>query len=186
MNRIFIHAARAILSVLLFTSLAAAEVVRVEITAKRDVAAGRAFGSVGPYERLSGKIYFAVDSKNRRNQVIADLDKAPKNAAGMVELSADLVIFRPRDSARANGIALFDIVNRGATVVLNTFNGATGTAPETEAGDGFLFMRGYTIVQVGWEFDARRENAVRIDVPRAVGVTARAARGDGQVGARCR
>ena len=75
----------------------------------------------------------------------------------MVEMSADLVIFKPRDPARGNGVALFDIVNRGATVVLNTFNGQTGNTPEGEAGDGFLFTRGYTVVQVGWEFDARRK-----------------------------
>ena len=117
MNRILSNAARAVLLIVLLQSWAAAEVTRVEITSKRDVAAGRVFGSVGPYERLSGKIHFAVDPGNRRNQVIADIDKSPKNSAGMVEMSADLVIFKPRDPARGNGVALFDIVNRGATVV---------------------------------------------------------------------
>jgi alpha/beta hydrolase family protein len=42
---------------------------------------------------------------------------------------------------------------------------------EGEAGDGFLFTQGYTVIRVGWEFDARREGAVRIDTPAAVGVT---------------
>ena len=85
-------------------------------------------------------------------------------------MSADLVILKPRDPSRGNGIALFDIVNRGGTVALTAFNGPTTNTPG-EVGDGFLLDRGYTIVQVGWEFDARREGAVRIDVPGAVGIS---------------
>src|SRR5438309_11820117 len=88
---------------------AKAEVARVEIAARRDVAAGRSFGSVGAYERLTGKIYFLIDPANKRNQVIADIDKAPKNAAGKIEVSSDLVILRPRDASKGNGIAIFDI-----------------------------------------------------------------------------
>jgi hypothetical protein len=150
--------------------LVSAEVSRVEITARRDLASGRLFGVAGAYEQLTGKLYFLVDPANKRNAVIADLDKAPRNAAGKVELSADLVIIRPRDLAKANGIALFDIVNRGNGVVFPAFNGPVTDTPEGEAGDGFVLSRGYTIVRVGWEFDARREGAVRIDVPNAAGV----------------
>jgi hypothetical protein len=152
-------------------ALVSAEVSRVDITSRREAAGGRSFGPAGPYERLAGKVYFLIDPGNKRNQVIADLDKAVKNSAGRIEMSADIVIFKPRDPARGNGIALFDIVNRGGTVALNVFSGPVGTTPESEAGDGFLLRRGYTIVQVGWEFDARREGAVRIDVPAAAGVT---------------
>jgi hypothetical protein len=43
--------------------------------------------------------------------------------------------------------------------------------PDAEVGDGFLLSRGFTIVQVGWEFDARREGAIRIDLPAGVGIT---------------
>ena len=156
---------------LVWPALAGAEVTRVEIASRRDVAAGRSFGSVGSYERLTGKIYFLIDPANKRNQVIADLDKAPRNAAGKIEFSADLVILRPRDASKGNGIAIFDIVNRGAGVVLPNFDGPPGKTPESEAGDGFLLNRGYTVVMVGWEFDARREGAVKIDVPGAMGVT---------------
>ena len=171
MNGLLRHIALAALLAIVIPALASAEVSRVAITARRDVAGGRSFGAAGSYERMSGKVYFLVDPGSRRNQVIADLDKAAKNAAGKIEMSADLVIFRPRDPSRGNGIALFDIVNRGATVALNNFNGPTTNTPEGEVGDGFLLARGYTIVQVGWEFDARREGAVRIDLPGAAGVT---------------
>jgi len=160
MNRLLQHAARlsvlVSIGVLILPALVRAEVSRVEIASRRDLAGGRSFGSTGPYERLTGKIYFAIDPANARNQVIADLDKAPKNAAGKIEISADLVILKPRDPSKGNGIAIFDIVNRGAGVVLPQFDGPPGKTPESEAGDGFLLDRGYTVVMVGWEFDARR------------------------------
>jgi hypothetical protein len=171
MTRFLRRAAIAALLAASVPALVSAEVSRVEITGRRDVAGGRSFGPAGPYEQLTGKLYFLIDPGNRRNAVIADLDKAPRNAAGKVELSADLVILRPRDPGKANGIALFDIVNRGNGVVFGAFNGPAGNTPETEAGDGFVLNRGYTIVRVGWEFDIRREGAVRIDVPAATGVT---------------
>ena len=123
------------------------------------------------YERLAGKLYFLIDPANKRNQVIADLEKARRNSDGKVEMSADLVIWRPRDLSRGNGMALFDIVNRGGTVALTIFDGPVTNTPEGEVGDGFLLNRGYTIVQVGWEFDARREGAIRVDLPEAVGVS---------------
>ena len=56
-------------------------------------------------------------------------------------------------------------------MVFPAFNGPATDTPEGEAGDGFVLSRGYTIVRVGWEFDIRREGAVRIDVPVAAGVT---------------
>ncbi|MBI4887479.1 MAG: hypothetical protein HY824_10325 [Acidobacteria bacterium] len=171
MKRLLFHVARVLVVLLVVPPLAGAEVSRVDITSRRDVAGGRSFGSVGPYERLAGRIFFAIDPASKRNQVIADLDKAPRSAQGAVEFSADIAIFRPRDPARGNGIALFDIVNRGGTVALNVFSGPVTNTPEGEAGDGFLLARGYTIVQVGWEFDARREGAIRIDAPPATGVT---------------
>jgi hypothetical protein len=177
MTRLLWQAARLVIAVLMVPALVSAEVSRVEMTSRRDVAGGRSFGSAGPYERLAGTIYFLIDPANTRNQVIADLDKAPKNGAGRIEMSADVVIFKPRDPGRGNGIALFDIVNRGGTVALNVFSGPVTNTPEGEVGDGFLLSRGFTIVQVGWEFDARREGAVRINVPAAAGVT-------GLVGAR--
>ena len=62
-------------------------------------------------------------------------------------------------------------MNRGNGVVFPAFNGPVTDTPEGEAGDGFVLSRGYTIVRVGWEFDIRREGAVRIDVPVATGVT---------------
>src|SRR5258706_8654284 len=149
-----------------------AEVSRLGVLSRRDVAAGRSFGSAGPYEQITGRLYFLIDPSNKRNQVVTDLDKATRNATGKIELSTDLVILKPRDASRGNGIALFDIVNRGRGVAFPKFDAPTsaGGTPQDEFGDGFLLNRGYTIVQVGWEFDVRREGAIRFDPPRANGV----------------
>jgi hypothetical protein len=133
-----------------------AEVTRVEISRRQDVLGGKAFGEVGAYEKLAGKVYYAVAPENPHNRIIADLDKAPRNSQGKVEFSADVFILRPKDAARGNGVLLFDIVNRGRMTLLNIFNHGTASAdPATEAefGDGLLMRQGYTLVSIGWQFD---------------------------------
>jgi hypothetical protein len=160
---------------LLVPMVATAEVTRVEVATRRDVLGGRTFGSVGAYEHLSGRVYFAVDPSHPRNRIIADLDRAPRNTEGRVEFSADLEILRPRDPARANGIALIDVVNRGNRTLLRSFNRASGAADlaaQAAYGDGFLLQRGFTIVWVGWEFDVvPRPGALRITVPSVPGTS---------------
>ena len=137
-----------------------AGVTRVEITSKQDVLAGKSFGSVGAYEKLAGKVYFAIDPNNPHNKIIVDLDKAPRNAQGKVEFSADVFILRPKDSSHGNGVLLFDIPNRGGKGALSTFNRAKGSADPTteeEFGDGLLMREGYTVVSIGWEFDVPKK-----------------------------
>lgn len=129
--------------VLLFAVPAFAEVTRVEITSRADIA-------FAGYERITGRVFFAVDPQNPRNAVIVDLDKAPRSAAGKVEFSADFYILRPKSGG--NGVAIVDIVNRGGRTVINNFNRARGAA-DPEVGDGFLMKQGFTVVAVAWEFD---------------------------------
>src|SRR5439155_20042362 len=80
MTRLVRHAIHSILVLFLVPALVSAEVSRVEITSRRDAAGGRSFGSAGMYELLAGKIYFLIDPANKRNQVIADLDKRRRTA----------------------------------------------------------------------------------------------------------
>ena len=170
----FIRSACAIsfaLCVAALATVARAEVTRVEITSRQDVLNGKAFGSVGAYEKLHGKVYFAVDPNNPHNKIIADLDKAPRNAQGKVEFTADLFILRPKDAARGNGVALFDVVNRGRKGVLGVFNRGTGSVDpsmDSDFGDGLLMREGYTVVAVGWEFEVRSDrekNLIGVQVP---------------------
>lgn len=144
-----------------------AELTRVEITRRVDVLNGKAFGGVGPYEKLHGKAYFAVDPKNPRNQVIADIELAPRNREGKVEFSADLFILKPKDPARGNGVVFFDVVNRGRSRLLTTFSAAAAADdPTTEAhfGDASLLLQGFTLVAVGWQFDVE-DQLIGLDAP---------------------
>ena len=130
-----------------------AEVTRVDVTNRADVAGY-------DYEQITAKVHFAVDPKDPRNGVIADIDKALKNADGKVEFTADLFAFRPKTGG--NGVALVDVVNRGGTTAFRL----NRTAGANLVGDGFLMKQGFTILCIGWEFDVRaREGIIRIDVP---------------------
>jgi alpha/beta hydrolase family protein len=159
------------LAITLAPGASRAEVTRVEITSRQDVLGGKSFGAAGAYEKLTGKVYFAVDPTNSRNKVIVDLDKAPRNGQGKVEFSADLFILRPKDSSLGNGVVFFDVVNRGNKQILSTFNRAKGSpdpTSEAEFGDGLLMREGYTIVAVGWEFDIpKKKELVTLDAPMA-------------------
>jgi hypothetical protein len=148
-----------------------AEVARIEISSRQDVLGGKGFGTAGAYEKLAGKVYFAVSPENAHNRVIADLDKAPRNSQGKVEFSADLFILKPKDPSRGNEVLFFDIVNRGNKSLLSTFNHAAGSDdPTTEAqfGNGLLMREGFTLVAVGWQFDVpKQKNRIGFDVPAA-------------------
>src|SRR5688572_10210492 len=151
------------------TAPAQAELTRVEIASRVDVLGGKAWGEVGPYEKIQGRAYFAVDAANPRNQVIADIALAPRNKEGKVEFSADLFILKPKDSSRGNGVVFFDVVNRGRFRLLSVFSDAEGADdPTTEAhfGDASLLLQGYTLVAVGWQFDVA-DPLIGIQVPKA-------------------
>jgi hypothetical protein len=131
-------------------------VTRIQVLDRADVLDGASFGSAGAYERISAKVYFAVDPKLAPNRIIADIDLAPRTPDGKVEFSADLYILKPRDSAKGNGTALLEISNRGGKGLLNMFDLGQGSPdPHTPAefGDNFLLEQGYTLVWIGWEFD---------------------------------
>ncbi|HZS05150.1 MAG TPA: alpha/beta hydrolase domain-containing protein [Blastocatellia bacterium] len=141
---------------LLATINAQARVTRVEIISRADLLGGKGFGLAGAYEKIVGKVYFAVDPNNPHNKIIVDLDKAPRNEQGMVEFSADLYILKPKDLSRGNGAVLFEIPNRGGKGMVRFFNHSRGSADlttEAEFGDGFLMRQGLTLVWVGWQFD---------------------------------
>jgi hypothetical protein len=130
-----------------------AAVVALEVRQREPFAGGKAFGEAGPYEKIVGVARFAVDPSHVRNRGIIDLELAPRNAENKVEFEADVVILAPREPARGNGALLYDVNNRGNKLALRFFNNAPGGNDPTsaaDAGDGFLFRRGYTVVWCGW------------------------------------
>lgn len=156
MNRSFL-----VLSLMacLAPSMADARVVRFVVEQTRPVAEGTSFGAAGEYERLDGTAFFEVDPKDPLNAVIVNIDRAPRNARGMVEFSAPFSILRPRDAAKGNHKIFFGINNRGNKQAVSYFNfgqgGPGGNNPVTAAdlGDGFLMRLGYTVVDTAWEGD---------------------------------
>jgi hypothetical protein len=126
------------------------------------LADGAPFGTVGAYERVIGKAKGEVDPKHPGNSGIALIDKAPLNASGKVEYTADIFILRPKDPAKGNGRILYEVNNRGRKMLFgNIADGPQGVNdPKTMAdvGNGFPLRQGYTIVWSGWDPDAPRAN----------------------------
>lgn len=67
------------------------EIVKVEWPAFE----GRAFGTVGTYDRILAGATIAVTPDDPHNKIIVDLDRAPRNAQGQVEATTDVEILRP-------------------------------------------------------------------------------------------
>lgn len=152
-----------------------AALVRIEVTERSDILGARTFGSAGAYERVRGIAHFAIDPKAEANRNITDIDRAPRNPAGLVEFSADLYLLKPRDPGRGNGTILFEPPNRGGKGMLGMFNRATSSLDPTESqhfGDGLLLTQGYTLAWLGWQHDVpQRQGLMRLNAPAAQDVT---------------
>jgi hypothetical protein len=134
-------------------------VVAFVVEQRRSFAGGMQFGSAGAYERLDGTAYMEVSPSHPLNTVVVDLDKAPRNARGMVEFRAPFFILKPVDERRGNHKILYGINNRGNKQTLGYWNfvpsgpGINDPITLADAGDGFLMRLGYTIVDAGWQGD---------------------------------
>jgi hypothetical protein len=142
----------------LFPLALRAEIVRFDITERVPAFAGRSFGNVGTYERITARATFALNPADDRNAVSTDLALAPRNADGKVEATADVVILRPTDPTHANGTLLLDVPNRGRKLAPQLFDdsaqpGANNADKAEDAGIGFLHRQGFTMVWVGWQGD---------------------------------
>src|ERR1700759_4848402 len=125
---------------------AAAKVTKLEITSKDD------FGTFKPGEYVwwQGKIY----GEPSPSEKIPDLDKAARNARGMVEYSAKISLMFPKNPKSGNGTLLVDIPNRGrvyAQALYNSLHDEPSEYGTTEFGTGFLQDHGFAIAEVMWE-----------------------------------
>jgi hypothetical protein len=154
-------------------------VVGLEVTRREPVLDGAPFkgaGGIGSgYEKLEGVLHLTADPAARANEPIVDLERAPRNARGLVEYSADFYLLRPLDGGRRR--LLLDVPNRGRKIALGMFNSTPRsndpTGPE-DFGNGFLMRHGYTVAWVGWQPDVpRRDGMMAMTVPRVAGVSAR-------------
>ena len=102
---------------LAWTATGHAEVRRLVVSAREDVLGG-------DYEKLRGTVEYELDPTHPANAGIVDLDRAPRNARGRVEASADFMVLRPRRPPARGATALLEVSNRGGKALLPYFNRA--------------------------------------------------------------
>lgn len=147
---------RAALLLLCLAAPAEARLLRLEVLATAPAFGGQAFGAAGAYERVTARATIALDPADPRNALIADLEHAPRNARGLVEATSDVVVLRPMDPARGNGVLLFDVPNRGRKALLPALNDAPPSqdlSTPAEAGNGYVFRAGYSVAWAAWQHD---------------------------------
>jgi Alpha/beta hydrolase domain len=150
-----------------------ARIVEIKVQSVRPFAEGQVFGPAGAYERVTGTAIGELSPTDTRNRVIVNLDRAAKNARGMVEYEVDFDLLRPVDTKLGNGKIMYDVTNRGRKflpvwLMAAAPAGANNPLTPADAGDGLFLRMGYTIVWTGWDADAPRTGGgMAIKVPLA-------------------
>ena len=141
-----------------------ARVLHVEVASRTTVLNGKAFGDAGAYERITGRVYFSLPLANAHNQRIVDLGNAVNLKNGEVEFSADFIAVRPKDVHKGNGSLLLEVPNRGNARILAVVDGGDEDLAR-DAGDAWLLRNGYTVVSLGWQWDAQAPGELRFFAP---------------------
>ncbi len=144
--------------------LCLARVTRVKITSRRDVLGGKTFSEAGAYERVAGRVYFSIPVANQHNQRIVDLANAENLKNGEVEFSTDFVAVRPKDVRKGNGSMLLEVPNRGHSRILSLVDGGDEDLSK-DAGDAWFLRNGFTVVSLGWQWDAADADALKLYAP---------------------
>jgi hypothetical protein len=141
-----------------------ARVLRVEVASRTVVLDGKLFGDAGAYERITGRVYFSLPVANPHNQRIVDLSNAVNLKNGEVEFSSDFVAIRPKETHKGNGSMLLEVPNRGNARFLAIVDGGDEDLAH-DAGSAWLLRSGFTVVSLGWQWDAAGPNALRFFAP---------------------
>jgi len=124
---------------------ALAKVTRLEITTKQPDGSFQG----GDYVRWEGRI---MGELSPAAETIPNLDKPARNAHGMVEYAARIMLFMPVTGG--NGALLVDVPNRGhayARALYNSPRGLPFQSGNLSQGTGFLEDHGFTFAEVYWE-----------------------------------
>lgn len=138
----------AIATCMVAPQLVEARVTKLEIAAVKPAANGQ--GGI-PYEIVTGWFFGEVAPASAQNEIITDLQAAPRNERGNVEYSATFAIARPVDPRNASGVLFYDVPNRG--------NGFVAPDPD-----------GHVRVISGWQADLPEDAGLQtLRVPVAIG-----------------
>lgn len=129
-----------------FPASSRAEITRIAIQATQP------YGdfATGKYIRLEGEVLGVLSP----GEAIPDLDKAPRNAAGLVEYRTHITLLMPESPRNGNGALLVELPNRGRAISHAFYNSPRSRpvlAGSLDEGTGFLENRGYSVVAVQWE-----------------------------------
>ncbi|WP_085591588.1 alpha/beta hydrolase domain-containing protein [Thalassospira sp. MCCC 1A01428] len=144
-----------------------ARVTNFEITAKSTAFEGMPFPAIGTYDRIDAKATFAVDPNSPRVANIVDIDKVPVNQQGEIVFSTEVSILQPTDANKKSGLLFYEVPNRGRNLSFMLLNRSASSdipAKAGDAGDGFLMLRGDTVVWSGWQSDLPA-SAINLDLP---------------------
>jgi hypothetical protein len=131
----------------------AAVVESLKVDTRKPAFAGTTFGEVGAYEFVSGVATLRIDPAHPANSGIVDLLGAA-GPDGLVRYRTDVAILRPVSPARASGMLVVEIVNRGNKLALARLaDGATQFDTAQQAGQGWFMRQGHTLAWIGWQGD---------------------------------
>ena len=168
---------------LLFVSVANANVVRLEIVQTTPVAAPRGAENIGPFEQITGKIHGELDPNDPKNAIITDIALAPRNAKGKVEYVATFTLVKPVDMTKSSGVLRYTVVNRGGGQavaspdghvtlvsgwqgdVVPTANNQTMTVPVAKKADG-TSITGPLVLRFTNRFVNQAGNTIPLTIPR--------------------
>jgi hypothetical protein len=153
-----------LLALLLTVGPVHARVLRVDVATRTDVLDGKPFGEAGAYERITGRVYFSVPISNPHNKPIVDLANAVNLKDGEVEFSSEFIAVRPKDAAKSNGSMILEVPNRGRGRIISLADGGDWDLAHS-AGDAWLLRNGFTIVTLGWQWDATGAGALHFFAP---------------------
>src|SRR5207245_11247710 len=74
---------------------------------------GRPFGEIGQYEKLTGRAFGVADPKDPVDATIVNIERAPRNAQGLVEYDVDFYVLKPIDLSKGNKSLFYDVLDRG-------------------------------------------------------------------------
>ena len=159
------------------SSIAQARITQIIVQSSTAAFGGYSFPGAGAYQAIKGYAIAAVDPGDPHNAVITDIQLAPRDANGKVEVVFNFYILKP---ASGNGKMMYEPPNRGSKTfgtMNNTPTAGNDPAAITDAAtlaNSFLWPQGYTTVWSGWEYYGDPTSAYTTD-PTKINLPASAA-----------
>jgi hypothetical protein len=108
------------LAIVLFALPCQARIVRVVVQSSAPLPVSRT--GQAHYEEVKGLLYGELDPSDPHNTIIQDIALAPRNARGRVEYSSTFTLLIPSAPTRCSGFLVYEVVNRGGTIVPKDFS----------------------------------------------------------------